>query len=82
MQVMQQVTVGDWDEVIATSLSLMTHLPVSYTCEKAHFDTEGTHFDTNHLHTVIWSESDMKAAAELLTLTIRTTLPGEAKLED
>ncbi len=56
--------------------------PVIYTCERGQFDTEGTHFDTNHLHTVIWSESDMNAAADLLTLTIRTTLPGEAKLED
>lgn len=56
--------------------------PVIYTCERDHFDTEGTHFDTNHLHTVIWSQTDVKAAADLLTLTIRTTLPGEAKLED
>ena len=37
---------------------------------------------TNHLHTVIWEESDLKTAGNRLALTIRTTLPDEAKLDD
>ena len=56
--------------------------PVIYTCERTEFQKHGTHFDTNHLHTVIWEESDLKTAGDRLALTIRTTLPDEAKLDD
>ena len=56
--------------------------PVIYTCERSEFQKRGTHFDTNHLHTVIWEESDLKTAGNRLALTIRTTLPDEAKLDD
>lgn len=56
--------------------------PVIYTCEKREFEEHSTHFDTNHLHTVPWEESDLKSAGDRLALTIRTTLPDEAKLED
>jgi len=56
--------------------------PVIYTCERSEFTKHGTHFDTNHLHTVIWEESDLQSAADVLALSIRATLPDEAKLED
>lgn len=67
-----------WEAGYAEGLSK----PVIYTCERAEFEKRGTHFDTNHLHTVIWEESNLQSAADRLALTIRTTLPDEAKLED
>lgn len=56
--------------------------PVIYTCEKAVWDREKTHFDTNHLVTIPWSIDDPATAAEKLVSTIRATLPVEAKLAD
>jgi len=56
--------------------------PVIYTCEKDHFEEHGTHFDTSHHHTIIWSSDDLDAAAMALKTTIRATLPAEAVLED
>ena len=56
--------------------------PVVYTCEKSYFQRQGTHFDTNHCHTILWIEQDLPDAAERLKATIRATLPGEAKLTD
>lgn len=60
--------------------------PVIYTCEKSVFESpdrkKGTHFDTNHLVTVLWEESRLQAAADELTVHIRATLPTEAKLQD
>ena len=56
--------------------------PVIYTCERSYFKKEGTHFDTNHLHTVLWEPNDLDGAAERLKITIRATLPEDAKLED
>jgi hypothetical protein len=55
--------------------------PVIYTCKKAKWDESASHFDTNHLVTVIWDPSDLDKAGEQLTATIRATLPGEAKME-
>lgn len=58
--------------------------PVIYTCRKNVFEDFGKrpHFDTNHHHTVVWDPEDLSRAADELTLTIRVTLPGEAKLID
>jgi len=56
--------------------------PVIYTCEKSYFQKRGTHFDTNHLHTVMWEAHDLDSAAEKLKTTIRATLPEDAKLVD
>jgi hypothetical protein len=60
--------------------------PVFYTCERSAFKqsehSQGTHFDTNHLVTVLWEEDKLPAAADALKAHIRATLPGEAKLED
>jgi len=46
--------------------------PVIYTCEKREFEEHSTHFDTNHLHTVPWEESDLGVRQRSPALTIRT----------
>lgn len=56
--------------------------PVIYTCEDAYFSKQGTHFDTNHHHTIRWKRNGLEAAAAELKSTIRATLPSEAILED
>ena len=59
--------------------------PVFYTCEKKWFDDKekgGTHFDTNHLNTVIWEYGQWDDAAKRLAAMIRATLPTEARLTD
>lgn len=56
--------------------------PVIYTCERSYFKEKGTHFDTNHLHTVLWEADSLWKAADQLKITIRATLPDEAKLSD
>lgn len=56
--------------------------PVFYTCEAGYFHAKGTHFDTNHLQTVVWKTDERTRAAEELKATIRATLPAEAQLSD
>lgn len=56
--------------------------PVIYTCEQEIFNTQKTHFDTNHHLTVIWDKNAPAQAGELLKATIRATLPQLAKLDD
>lgn len=55
--------------------------PVIYTCKKTVWDEQKTHFDTNHLVTIIWDSADIPGAATKLKATIRATLPEEAILE-
>jgi hypothetical protein len=57
-------------------------IPVVYTCEKSAWDQSKTHFDTNHMATIIWDPVDLKAAEDELTAMIRATLRGEAKQTD
>ena len=56
--------------------------PVIYTCEKEKFETEKTHFDTNHHLTIVWDKNNPAEAGEKLKATIRATLPALAKQED
>jgi hypothetical protein len=56
--------------------------PVIYTCSEVIWKGENTHFDTNHLTTIIWDSNNLSDAADRLTASIRASLPGEAKLED
>jgi len=56
--------------------------PVIYTCEKSLWESQSTHFDTNHLVTIIWDPDNLPDAAIRLKATIRATLPDEAILED
>jgi hypothetical protein len=57
-------------------------LPVIYTCEKKAWETNKSHFDTNHLMTIIWDAEELKKAEDLLAATIRATFRAEAKQSD
>lgn len=67
-----------WEAGFAEGLGL----PVIYTCSKKKWAEERTHFDTNHMNTIIWDANDLGAAALKLKATIRATLRHEAKQED
>jgi hypothetical protein len=56
--------------------------PVIYTCRQKEWDEEKTHFDTNHLRTIIWNPARLDEAAKQLRAMIRVTLPEEALMED
>jgi hypothetical protein len=59
--------------------------PVIYTCKKSVWENHPSHFDTNHLTTVLWaseSKEELDKTAKTLVATIRATLPEEANLED
>lgn len=49
--------------------------PVIYTCERAKFEQDSSHFDTNHHLTVLWDHNEPEQAAKDLKATIRATLP-------
>lgn len=49
--------------------------PVIYTCRKEEWIKNQTHFDTNHLVTIIWEPENLEDAAKRLINTIRATLP-------
>lgn len=67
-----------WEAGFAEGLGL----PVIYSCERSAWEEKKTHFDTNHLMTVIWDIGDLPKAGVLLAATIRATLRGEAKQTD
>jgi len=67
-----------WEAGFAHGLGL----PVIYTCEDKMFKDPGTHFDTNHFHTIRWNAENPAEAANRLRDTIRATLPQDAKLDD
>ncbi|MGZ8947823.1 MAG: hypothetical protein ACXW1W_20645 [Methylococcaceae bacterium] len=56
--------------------------PVIYTCEQEKFNSQKTHFDTNHHLTVLWDKNAPEQAGDLLKATIRATLPHIAKQDD
>jgi len=56
--------------------------PVIYTCRRKEWEEAKTHFDTNHLNTIIWDPGNLDDATNHLTATIRATLPAEAKMTD
>jgi hypothetical protein len=56
-------------------------LPVIYTCKRAQWQNTKTHFDTNHMTTVIWDE-DLKRSEDEMTAIIRATLRADAKQTD
>lgn len=67
-----------WEAGFAEGLGL----PVIYTCEATEWNESKTHFDTNHLKTIVWDISDLERAEKELTATIRATLRREAKQTD
>ena len=56
--------------------------PVIYTCKELIWKSGTSHFDTNHLTTVVWNPSNLETAGSRLAATIRATLPAEAAIED
>jgi hypothetical protein len=57
-------------------------IPVIYTCEKTAWEESKSHFDTNHMATIIWDTKDKKKAEDALVAMIRATLRAEAKQSD
>ena len=49
-------------------------IPVIYICEREKFNREKTHFDTNHLTTVLWSMDETDRFEKDLTDTLRCSL--------
>ena len=49
-------------------------IPVIYICERKKFKKEKTHFDTNHLTTVLWSMDETDRFEKELTATLRRSL--------
>ncbi len=49
-------------------------LPVIYICEREKFERTKTHFDTNHLTTVLWSMNDTDRFEIELADTLRRSL--------
>ena len=56
-----------WEAGFAEGLGL----PVIYTCSATTWAKSKTHFDTNHMVTVVWDAADLSKAAKELTATIR-----------
>ena len=56
--------------------------PVIYTCREAEWSQRRSHFDTNHLVTIVWRSDALADAGARLTDTIRATLPSEAVMTD
>lgn len=67
-----------WEAGFAEGLNL----PVIYTCQAAAWAKSTPHFDTNHMVTIIWDETELEKAGKALTATIRATLRAEAKQTD
>lgn len=67
-----------WEAGFAEGLNL----PVIYTCKENVWKKKKTHFDTNHMNTIIWHANNLNETAQKLKATIRATLRHEAKQED
>lgn len=67
-----------WEAGFAEGLDL----PVFYTCEKSAWEQTETHFDTNHMLTIIWDTANPQEAGNALTAAIRATLRTEARQQD
>ena len=48
--------------------------PVIYICERAKFENNRTHFDTNHCTTVLWSKEEPEKFRQKLVATLRRSL--------
>jgi hypothetical protein len=57
-------------------------LPVIYTCRRSEWEKAKTHFDTNHMTTVVWEAAKLKPSEDELASIIRATLRAEAKQTD
>ena len=50
------------------------NVPVIYMCEERAFNLQSTHFDTNHLTTVMWSVDQLEQFESNLVATVANTL--------
>jgi len=66
--------VGYWEAGFAEG----AQKPVFYTCERTKFSGAKTHFDTEHLFTILWDVSKPELAAEELKAVIRREFPADA----
>jgi hypothetical protein len=57
-------------------------LPVIYTCRRVEWEKAKTHFDTNHMTTVVWDSAHLKKSEDEMTAIIRATLRSEAIQSD
>jgi len=55
--------------------------PVIYTCHADAWSKEKTHFDTNHLATIIWHPEELPDAGRRLKAMIQATFPADATME-
>jgi hypothetical protein len=67
-----------WEAGFAEGLGI----PVIYTCERSRWDESKTHFDTNHMVTIVWDLADLRTAENTMAATIRATFRADAKQED
>ena len=56
-------------------------VPVIYICEERVFDKESTHFDTNHLTTVMWSIDQLDKFEGELIAAVSNTLKAKPTSE-
>ncbi len=52
--------------------------PVVYICERTKFQERGTHFDTNHCTTVLWSQDEPERFRQELIAILRRSLEGSS----
>lgn len=57
-------------------------LPVIYSCKRAQWNRAKTHFNVNHMTTILWETEHLQQSEEELTAIIRATLRSEAKQVD
>lgn len=48
--------------------------PTIYLCRRTEWESEKTHFDTEHLHTIVWDENDLDAAMLKLSASLANSL--------
>jgi hypothetical protein len=56
--------------------------PVFYTCKRKKFEGAKTHFDTEHMFTVLWDGDHPQMAADELLAAIRNEFPVDAVQPD
>ena len=49
--------------------------PVLYICEKSKFSAAGTHFDTNHMTTILWDGERPIECLDAIVATLRRSIP-------
>ena len=61
---------------------MAAEFPVIYTCKHAQWQIAKTHFDTNHMVTVLWDTNTLQQSEDEMTAIIRATLRDVATRAD